>query len=90
MNKRAAELSLNVIIVAVIVIIVLVVVVIIFSGKINIFSKTTVSCQAQGGYCTPPQFTTVAGVSYPTCPAGETMIKNSDCGEQICCLKVLS
>ena len=90
MNKKAAEMSLNVIIIAILVIIVLVVVVIIFSGRINIFGKTIASCQAQGGYCTSPQYTSVAGISYPACPAGETMIKNTDCGEQICCLKVFS
>jgi hypothetical protein len=41
MNKKGAELSLNVIIIAVIVIIVLVVLVIIFSGRTNIFAKIT-------------------------------------------------
>lgn len=39
MNKKGAELSLNVIIIAVLVLIVLVVVVIIFSGRIGIFQK---------------------------------------------------
>ena len=41
MDKKGAELSLNVIIVAVILLIVLVVLVIIFSGKTGIFAKTT-------------------------------------------------
>jgi len=90
MNKKGAELSLNVIIIAIIVIVVLVVVVIIFSGKISLFGKSTVNCQAQGGYCTAPQLTTVGGNSIPSCPAGEAMVKNADCGQQICCLKVLS
>ncbi len=41
MNKRGAELSLNVIIIAVILIVVLVVLVIIFSAKTSIFTQTT-------------------------------------------------
>ena len=41
MNKKGAELSLNVIVIAVIVIVVLVVLIIIFSGRSNIFVKST-------------------------------------------------
>jgi len=41
MNKKAAELSLNVIVIAVIVIVVLIVLIIIFSGRTNIFTKST-------------------------------------------------
>jgi len=41
MNKKGAELSLNVIIIAVLVIIVLVVLVIIFSGRMGLLTKTT-------------------------------------------------
>jgi len=84
MNKKGVELSLNVIIIAIIVIIVLVVVVIIFGGKINVFSKSTVSCSAKGGYCANPDMQTRG------CPAGEIFLNNTDCTGQICCLKVLS
>ena len=41
MNKKGAELSLNVIVIAVIVLVVLIVLIIIFSGRSNIFAKTT-------------------------------------------------
>ena len=41
MDKKGAELSLNVIIVAVILLIVLVVLVIIFSGKLGLFTKSS-------------------------------------------------
>ena len=41
MNKKGAELSLNVIIIAVLVIVVLIVLVIIFSTRTSIFTKTT-------------------------------------------------
>ncbi|MEM4336436.1 MAG: hypothetical protein QXG86_00330 [Candidatus Woesearchaeota archaeon] len=41
MGKKAAELSMNLIIVAVILIVALVVVVIIFSGKMGFFQKTS-------------------------------------------------
>jgi len=84
MNKKGTELSLNVIIIAVILIIVLVVVIIIFGGRINIFSKSTASCSARGGYCRSPDQNTKG------CPAGDVEIKNTDCTGQICCLKVLS
>ena len=41
MNKKGAELSMNVIIIAVLVIVVLIVLVIIFSGRIKIFGNVT-------------------------------------------------
>ena len=44
MNKKGAELSLNVIIVAVLVLIVLVVLIVIFSGRIGKFNEGTQAC----------------------------------------------
>ena len=46
MNRKAAEMSLNVIIIAVLVLIVLVVLVIIFSGRIGRFQNSTAETQA--------------------------------------------
>ena len=56
MNKKGAELSLNVIIIAVLVMIVLVVVVIIFSGRTQLFTKTTheTSEEFSGSRCDIP------------------------------------
>jgi len=51
MNKKGAELTLNVMIILIILLIALIVLVIIFSGKTSIFSKTTGGCQARGGSC---------------------------------------
>ncbi len=80
MNKKGAELSLNVIIVAVIVLIVLVVLVVIFSGRLGIFGRTTASCETQGGFCTEES----------ECPPGSTRIFDAECeGSQICCLEVI-
>jgi len=46
MNRKAAEMSLNVIIIAVILLVVLVVLVIIFSGKIGSFQKGATQTEA--------------------------------------------
>lgn len=87
MNKKAAEMSLNVIIIAILVLIVLVVVVIIFGTRFNIFSKTSVDCQTQGGVCETGE--SITGVSVNQCSEGETRI-NAKCDEGlICCLRVL-
>jgi len=87
LNKKGAELTLNVIIVAIIVLIVLVVVVIIFSSKFSVFGKTSSDCATQGGYCNANPVS--GGVLGDQCPAGETKIGNAKCsGNSICCLKV--
>ena len=51
MNKKAAELTLNVIIIAVLVLMVLVVLLFIFSGRINLFGKGLKNCESLGGKC---------------------------------------
>ena len=53
MNKKAAELTLNVIIVAVLVLIVLAVLIFIFSGKMTFFNKGLKDCASLGGTCLP-------------------------------------
>jgi len=56
MNKKGAELSLNIIIIAVILLIALVVVVIIFSGKMGMFTKGSeeTSSPYKAGVCDVP------------------------------------
>lgn len=52
MNKKASELSINVIIIAVIALVVLAVLIFIFSGKASMFSRSvSQTCKAQGGVC---------------------------------------
>tara|TARA_Y100000310_G_C20695215_1_gene825197 strand:- start:4013 stop:4324 length:312 start_codon:yes stop_codon:yes gene_type:complete len=50
MNKKSQGLSINTIILAALALIVLVVMVLIFTGQIQVFSKS-VSCDARGGKC---------------------------------------
>ena len=88
-DKRAMELSLNTIIIAVIILVVLIVVIIIFSTKFNVFGKTTVNCQAQGGYCNSQGLKDF--LSLPACPEGETKLTaNCTSMGDVCCIKVLS
>ena len=81
MNKKGAELSLNVIIIAIIVLIVLVVLIVIFTEKTSIFARTTSGCEARGGTC-------VDGTSCPasSAPAGFG-IQLCDAGK-ICCIQL--
>lgn len=51
MNKKGAEISINVIIVAAIAMLVLVIVSIIFIGRIGPFSTSVVDCENKGGKC---------------------------------------
>ena len=51
MNKKAVELSMNVIIIAAIALLVLVVLSVIFLGRIGAFGEKVASCEAQGGRC---------------------------------------
>ena len=48
-SKKAAELSLNVIIVSVLVLIVLVVLIVIFSGRMGSFVTNIENCESKGG-----------------------------------------
>jgi len=50
-SSKGQGLSMNVIIIAAIALVVLIVVILIFTGKINNFSSTAETCQAQGGQC---------------------------------------
>ena len=95
MDKKAAELSLNVIIIAVIVIIVLVVLIIIFSTRTNIFTRSTHEASAPfgtsicdvpgtGRYCSSSCFTDTG--DYDTgMKSGEFTCRNTDRGADKCC-----
>jgi len=82
MNKRAAELSLNVIIIAVIVLVVLVVLVIIFTGRSQIFTKSTqeVSQPYASNRCDVPGTGRYCATE---CVPGDTDLKLKDftCGD---------
>lgn len=86
MNKKGAELSINIIIVAAITLIVLVIVIVIFASKTTNFSKdvnTTQSrlCANQGGFCIMDEECaerlSVLGASqaYPDCVGGTVCCK---------------
>ena len=81
MNKKGAELSLNVIIIAVIVLVVLIVLIVIFSGKTSIFAKITSGCEARGGTCLDgsacPASYAPAGFGLQLCESGK-----------VCCIPV--
>ena len=81
MNKKGAELAMNLIVIAVIALLVMVVVLFIFGGKANIFSKGTDACSSKQGVCIPKE---------ETCSG--PVIEAKDCLEfdppQRCCLKV--
>lgn len=91
MNKKGAELSLNVIIIAVLVMIVLVVIVIIFSGRTQLFNKTTqdTSDPYTGKRCDIPG---TGRYCAGTCDVGDdnTGLKDFTCnddskGNSVCC-----
>ena len=91
-SKKGAELSLTVIIIAIILLIVLVVVAVIFSSKINVFGKTTVDCNTQGGYCANGEAKKgIDGETVYICKdEGATTIQNTNCPSgQACCLPIL-
>lgn len=94
-NKKGAELSLNVIIIAIIVIIVLVVVIVIFGTKLNLFGKTSDSCESQKGNCEAGIKKSSGTYSYLECPEGKTRLRTASCNEDVygkdyvCCISVL-
>ena len=51
MNKKGAELSMNVIIIAALALVVLVIIIALFVGKMNIFTKQSDTCINNGGRC---------------------------------------
>ena len=51
MNKKGAEISMNVIIIAAIGLLVLVVLSVIFLGRVGTFGEKTGDCEVQGGIC---------------------------------------
>jgi len=82
-NKKGAEMSLNVIIIAAITLIVLIILVFIFTGRMNIFGKGLEDCysKGEGADC---------GVD---CGEGYVKIPGTDCDDKAipqrgCCIKV--
>ncbi len=82
MNKKGAELSMNVIVIAAIVLLVLVVLSIIFLGRVGIFSKQVGDCASKGGVCTPRADCTDITKLVP----GTNCERDSNNAE-ICCLR---
>lgn len=92
MNRKGAELSLNVIIIAVIVIIVLVVLVIIFSGRTQIFTRTTheTSEPYESNVCDVPGTGRFCASNCATYDGYEVKVDNHICrditrGTAMCC-----
>ncbi len=80
-NKRGSELSLSVIVIAIIVLIVLIVMIAIFTGKLNIFGKSTTTCASKGGQCSEK----ISGGL--VCPSGfATVPEKTDC-QYACCIQ---
>ena len=94
MRKRAQGMPMETIIIAALVIIVLIVLVFIFTGKFNIFGRTTKSCVSQGGQC----FDTTSGAKRVigglglSCPEGMASIPGTDCDKdkEVCCINLLN
>ncbi|MEM4336435.1 MAG: hypothetical protein QXG86_00325 [Candidatus Woesearchaeota archaeon] len=76
MNKKGAELTLTMIVVVIILLIALVVSIIIFSGKFGVFSRTTASCEAQGGVC------------LERCPSTHAPLLGGKCDSGKCCMPI--
>lgn len=88
MNKKGAEIALNVVIIAVISLVVIVLVIAIFTGKLNLLSVKSGDCAVQGGKCaancgSADDGTADYGTENPsiTCPP-----KGDEA--QRCCLKI--
>jgi len=84
MNKKGAELSMNVIVIAAIVLLVLVVLSIIFLGRIGIFGKSVGDCATKGGVC----------VAREDCTDITRLAPGTNCEKDepgtICCVKATS
>jgi len=93
MNKKGAELSLNVIIIAALGLLVLVVLAIIFTGRTGVFVKESDKCNVQGGRCVTAQ-TDCAG-TYDRVVRGACDLSgdgnfhfNNDDGDGYCCVSI--
>lgn len=86
MNKKGAELSINIIIVAAITLIVLVIVIVIFASRTTMFSRDVNStqaklCSSQGGFCilsedcAEPLSAGILSQTYPDCVGGTVCCK---------------
>ena len=73
-DRKAMDLSINMIIIAALALIVLVVMVLVFTGKIGIFSKSS-GCTERGGQCMPAE----------SCSQSRTAFSCTKQGE-VCCI----
>ncbi len=89
MNKKAVELSMNVIIIAAIALLVLVILSAIFIGRMGFFGKSVGECSTQGGKCAvecgSEDYRTL---NYPT--VNPTIAcEDTKAGErQVCCMPI--
>lgn len=90
LNKRGAELSLNIIIIAIIVLLVLVVISLIFTNKLGAFTKKSGSCEALNGVCVAPEQCTgeFAKVIAGTCTTQDAEGNIIDDPDSVCCLTI--
>ncbi len=90
MDKKAAELTMNVIIIAVLALIVLAVLLIMFSGKMKSFSGGLKECASLGGECKGDVTISDDVVKTRTCPSGSSAIPNTNCEPQnVCCISLV-
>jgi hypothetical protein len=88
MNKRGAELSLNVIIIAALALLVLVIVAIIFMGRTGMFRKESGNCVNMGGYCSTKACNGdyERRVSYDCNLDGDTNLNEGQTIDGVCCI----
>lgn len=78
MQKKAVELSINLMIMMALGLAVLVVLIVIFSSQAGYFSKAALTCESKGGKCLPES----------DCKFDKIFIKCQQ-NEQVCCINVL-
>ena len=76
MNKKGAELPMNLIIIAAILLIVLIVILAIFSSRTQIFTKGISDCESKGGKC------------MSNCTKGAIAYGTSCNESKVCCIEV--
>lgn len=90
MDKKAAELTMNVIIIAVLALIVLAVLLVIFSGKMKSFTGGMKECSSLGGECKGDVTIENDAVKTRKCPSGSTPVPNTNCEPQnVCCISLV-
>lgn len=83
-SKRAASLSINIIIVAIIALLVLVIMVLIFSNSARDFVRGSRDCVSLGGTCRYKES------DNKPCPSGYVSLSTDSCGEGMaCCQEII-